>query len=228
MTNPEIVERLQDPVFTRFAEAELPELVRNENEWGTVSYQFADGSEALNLFLLRSRVIDYGLPVRDESLHPELSPETSTIAKLDHQLATHMIPRSFLFESKVKFIDQEAIRASEGVVALSEDYHYFEAVVGLDDIVEDKVKAHKEFRTKSLLNDLNYYFANLGYKDVWFKVHPLIDDSTTLAAQLVGFTLHGERERTAIEPIVMGLDGTVGLLPEDVYVDPYLSARVKH
>lgn len=196
MSNPEIAERLQDPAFTRLAEAELPQLIRDKNAWGTVSFQFADGSEALDLFMLRSRVIDYGLPISDPSLDRELFPETSTIAMLDHQLVAHIIPRSFLFESKVELFDQEADQK-------------------------------KEFRTKSLLDDLNFYFANLGYMDTWFKVHPRVDDSITLAAQLVGFTLYGEGEQTAVEPIVMGTDGTVGLLPENVYIDPYLSLRVK-
>ena len=228
-TNPESQEFLPavDALHERFTKQELPVVSLQKNHWGTVSLQFADGSELLSMGLLRSKSEDYGITPKDPNLIVELIPELSPISALDDELVSHRIKGGFLFESKDKDADNLAVKDAYELVDFADNYEFIDAVQGLDTIIKDAVREKKDFRTRSLLEDLNRCLANIDYQDIWLKVHPHDQDGTTYAAQLVGFLLNEDSGRTAIEPIVQGINGTVGLLPPDVSIDPYVNVRVK-
>jgi hypothetical protein len=74
------------------------------------------------------------------------------------------------------------------------------------------------------LADFRRTLQHLGGVEVWLSAN---QGYHNMAAQLAGFTVHGTGFNTFVEPLVYGMDGSIGLLPARSSVVPQVYFRVK-
>jgi len=248
MSNPELgptPEVLPEAEYPRFDETNLETVFQYKNKWLGVSYHFNDATEfdplterdnateLLSLIQLGARA-DY------EAMHSEkkfkaakLLKKKSPVMLLDKKLSTHSNDRTTAFESRDKTDDSVARRSAEILFELQQprdDGKVPYTFPGFTEAVRDGIRAgveqHREMRTRKLLEEFEGYFRELGGTEVWMRAIPKDGGTLVYAALLDGFTIHGSGSETAIEPVVIGVDGRRGLLPDSVYAEPSLHIRL--
>jgi hypothetical protein len=165
--------------------------------------------------------------------------DTFPLMKLDHALSRHFIlPRTF--ESKIHYYDVEVRMAKHtleenGKVNFPKNDEYRQAMAAVGPVIEGAVTEKKGDRTRMLLDDLRQQLDNLEGTEIWLlaKIPPdqhgrIVGDhaSVLMAVQLVGFSIHGTGDEASIEPVVRGVDGQEGLLPESVSIYPSIHLRI--
>lgn len=235
MPSPEFVPSPEVPRKTdypRFEEDNLSEVSHARNNWLGVSYTFTDGTELLTLNQLTSRA-EYEAARSSEGFRPaEVLQEGSHVVALDKKLGSHVSGQHGLFESKFKIKDADAIKSANILIGLTQPvegrlpYKFPRFTAKTVEGIRDGVKAHRRMRTYKLLEDFDQLLSSLGDTPVWMRAHAREDYSAVFAAQLAGFVIRTTEEYTAIEPVIVGIDGSTGLFPDTVFIEPNLNIRV--
>jgi len=185
--------------------------------------------ELLPLSLLNAKRFDYHTKLKNPNLTKKrINLKRSEIAVFDKTMVLHAVPRSTQFISKTTPEDTLAVSSVRMAVKLAPEYEIEELVNGLQSVVEEKVHSKQKLRTEDLLQSLKRDFNSLPYDEVWLVIHEL-EARRTFMAQLVDFLLLETEtkidgrivKKVVIEPLVRGNDGTVGLFPEGVMLDPF-------
>lgn len=219
----------KSPEYPRLDETNLAELEVKKNGWLGETPHFEDDSELLTLYQVK---ILQGIGGAD--LPPEIETalqSDSAFSVLDRRLSTHSQSRRVKFVSKEKTQDIEIERSikrlwnyQEGQGDRGYNLHLTKKIIkGM----RKGVGEMRERRTRSLIEEFKEEFRSLGDMDVWMRTAQINGGAAIRAARLVDFSIYGRGKKTVIEPVVVGLDDTRGLLPRDsLYVQPHLNIRL--
>jgi hypothetical protein len=253
--HPEQGERLDNPSYPMLTEENLYFIFEDRSPaTSETSLQFVDGSEFLSLIHLWTRRQSYGIHFDDPELDKQFDfldlsvedldveegedpwailqekREAYPIAKLNRILKEHWKLQTKTFESKVKHRDRKVTEALGTLVAnqKTEDnekgYEFGPLFDEVRPVIAESVVEQKGDRTFFLLEDFNEGFAQLGDTTAWMEVNQM---GRRRAARLAGFIGYGTGLEAAVEPLVYGIDGQIGRLPEQSYVVPQLYFRVQ-
>lgn len=219
----------KSPEYPRLDETNLAELEIKKNGWLGVTPYFEDDSELLTLY--QAKILQgTGIVKLPSEVEAALNSD-SAFSVLDRRLSTHSHPRSVKFVSKEKTQDIEIDSDIEKLWKYQEgqgDRGYnLRLTKKIVKGMHKGVSEMRERRNRSLIEEFKEEFRSLGDMDVWMRTAQINGGVAIRAARLVDFAIYGKGKKTVIEPVVVGLDDTRGLLPRDsLYVQPHLNIRL--